>query len=63
MILSGNSTHRIANALLMALYPEGGVHLWFSDSVRLTGSLRYYITSRGRDGDRLMYVISVAFRY
>ena len=39
------------NGALAAVYPEVGVHLWWTPEVRLTGFGRYMITSEGRDDD------------
>ncbi len=48
---------------LFAVYPEVGVYLWLNDSTRLTGTLRYYVTTDGRESDRLMYGIGLGFAF
>lgn len=48
---------------LSAVYPELGVHFWLTESVRVTASTRYYITSKGRGNDRKMTGIGLAVRF
>ena len=48
---------------LFAIYPEAGVHLWLNESVRLTGSWRHYVTSKGPDGSRSLYGVGLAFSF
>ncbi len=48
---------------LSAVYPELGIHLWLMESVRVTVSTRYYITSKGRDSDRRMTGLGLAVRF
>lgn len=36
---------------LVSVYPETGVHFWWTPSLRLTGFGRYMVTSQGRDDD------------
>ena len=46
---------------LWAVYPEVGLHIWLTDSVRITGTYRYYITTDGRESDRALYGIGLGF--
>ena len=48
---------------LVAAYPEAGVHLWIANRLRLTGSWRYYMTSKGRDSDRRMVGFGLGFAF
>ena len=48
---------------LTAIYPEAGIHLWLGDSVRLSASSRYYISSWGRDSDRRIDGIELSFTF
>ena len=48
---------------LSAVYPELGIHIWLTESVRISASTRYYITTKGRDSDRRMTGIGLAFRF
>jgi len=48
---------------LSAVYPELGIHFWLTESMRITASTRYYITSKGRDNDRRMTGLGLAVRF
>ena len=48
---------------LFALYPEAGVHLWLNETVRLTGSWRHYVTSKGPDSSRSLYGVGLALSF
>ena len=48
---------------LSAVYPELGIHFWLMESLRVTISTRYYITSKGRDSDRRMTGLGLAVRF
>ncbi len=48
---------------LLALYPELGVNLWLADTVRISGSYRYYVTSRGRDSDSSLYGFGLGIKF
>lgn len=48
---------------LGAIYPEIGLHLWLTESLRITASTRYYITSKGRGSDRRLSGIGLALRF
>jgi hypothetical protein len=47
--------------VLAAMYPETGVHFWWTPNVRISGMGRYLITSEGRDADGWYYTASIAF--
>lgn len=46
----GEEDERISG-MIAAIYPETGVHFWWSPRVRLTGFGRYFITTDGRASD------------
>ncbi len=46
---------------LYTIYPEAGIHLWLTESVRLTASSRYHISSWGRDSDRQLNGVELTF--
>jgi hypothetical protein len=46
----GEEDERISGAIA-AVYPELGIHYWWTPQVRLTGHGRYLITTDGRDSD------------
>ena len=46
----GEEDERISG-VIAALYPETGVHFWWTPRLRLTGFGRYVITTDGRDSD------------
>lgn len=48
---------------LAAVYPELGIHLWLTKSIRVTFSTRYYVTSKGRGSDRKMSGLGLAVRF
>ncbi|QDT07123.1 hypothetical protein K227x_55480 [Rubripirellula lacrimiformis] len=45
---------------LAAIYPEAGVHFWWSPRVRISGFGRYLITTEGRSADSWYYGVSMA---
>lgn len=46
---------------LWAIYPEAGLHIWLTDTLRLTGTYRHYFTTDGRDSDAELYGIGLGF--
>ena len=50
---------RISGALI-GVYPELGVHFWWSPKVRFTGYGRYLVTTEGREADSWLYGVGVA---
>ncbi len=36
---------------MLTVYPEVGLHLWITDNIRLTGSLKYYETTKSSTHD------------
>lgn len=46
---------------LSAIYPETGLHFWWTPRVRLSGFGRYLVTTEGRDADAWYYGASIAF--
>jgi len=45
---------------LAAVYPETGIHFWWTPRIRLSGFGRYMITTEGRDADSWYYGCSMA---
>ncbi|WP_404310599.1 hypothetical protein [Neorhodopirellula lusitana] len=45
---------------LMAVYPETGLHFWWTPRVRLSGFGRYLVTTEGRDADSWYYGVTIA---
>ncbi|MBB3209703.1 hypothetical protein FHS27_005543 [Rhodopirellula rubra] len=45
---------------LMAIYPETGIHFWWTPRVRISGFGRYLVTTEGRDADAWYYGASIA---
>lgn len=45
---------------LIGVYPEIGLHFWWSPRVRLTGFGRYLVTTEGRDADSWLYGFGIA---
>jgi hypothetical protein len=50
---------RISGALA-GVYPEMGIHFWWSPRVRFTGYGRYLVTTEGRDADSWLYGVGIA---
>ncbi len=47
--------------ILLAAYPEVGLHLWLNSHLRLTGSASYYLTTEGRSQDFWFYGVTLSF--
>ena len=47
--------------IIATCYPEIGTYLWTSESVKLTLSVRYQVTTEGREQDFWMYTMAVFF--
>ncbi|WP_231617466.1 hypothetical protein [Novipirellula aureliae] len=45
---------------MAAVYPEAGIHFWWTPRIRLSGFGRYMITTEGRDADAWYYGFSMA---
>ncbi|MCM2373228.1 hypothetical protein [Aporhodopirellula aestuarii] len=45
---------------LIAVYPETGIHFWWTPRIRLSGFGRYMVTTEGRDADAWYYGASIA---
>jgi len=46
---------------ILVIYPEVGLHLWLANSVRLTLSGRYHLTSAGREYDGWLTGVGLSF--
>ena len=46
---------------VIVLYPEVGLHLWLTDSLRLTLSSRYHVTTAGRAHDAWLANVGLSF--
>ncbi|MEE9524247.1 MAG: hypothetical protein V3V59_05780 [Thermodesulfovibrionales bacterium] len=46
--------------MMASIYPELGFHVWATDKVRVTLSIKYHITTKGRNSDFQMYGLGVA---
>ena len=47
--------------IIATCYPEIGTYLWTSESLKLTISVRYQVTTEGREQDFWMYTMSIFF--
>jgi hypothetical protein len=47
---------------LAGLYPEVGLHLWLTEGLRVSGHLRYYVTTQGREGDGAFYGFALGWK-
>lgn len=39
------------SGFLASIYPETGIHFWWTPNIRMTGFARYMVTTEGRDDD------------
>lgn len=56
----GEQEHRFSGALA-AIYPETGIHFWWTPSLRLTGFGRYLVSTEGRRADDWLIGAGIAF--
>lgn len=50
----------IFNGVLSGIYPETGIHFWWTPRVRISGFGRYMITTEGRSSDAWYFGSSIA---
>lgn len=43
-----------------AIYPEVGVHFWATSKLRLTGSAKYYVTSKDNHSEFMLYGLTLS---
>ena len=55
----GEEDSRFSGAFL-AVYPEAGVHFWWTPEIRFSAHSRYFVTTEGRASDDWLTGVSVA---
>ena len=53
-------TEKDINNVLLAVYPEVGLHWWVDSRWRVTGSAGYYVTTEGREHDFWLYSFGIS---
>lgn len=53
----------VIDNVIGSLYPEIGVHIWTSNTSRITFSGKYHMTTEGRENDFWMYSLGFGFLF
>lgn len=53
----------IVDDVIASIYPELGLHLWVTETTRLTFASKYHITTKGRDHDFWLFTFGFAILF